>query len=284
MPLSSDQTPESAAADEAAPAGVGRVDMVGFSDDDAFNWGVFIFALLVALFLHGVLGAGANKAPQKKMTERIEMAVYKPPPPPPPPEPPPPPPPPEEKKPPPPPPPKELPPPPKEPPPPPPPSNDTPPPEPPSEPVPIVTGLNLNSVVQGNTGGPKVRVGNTTFGDPNSEKFVPPSEVKPYAGGTPGFKAAKASTITKEVSPSCPKPRFPKELADQGVEGTTELLLQVSQTGQLVSARVARSSGNKTLDQLSLDGVKKCTFKPGEVDGQPVDALFRYKFKWELYD
>jgi protein TonB len=255
---------------------------IGFAEDDAFNWGIFLLAFLLALGGHGVLGAGASKAPQKKMTERIEMAVVKPPPPPPPDIPPPPPPKPEPEKP--KPKPKEIPPPPKDIPPPPPPSNDTPPPEPPSEPVPVVTGINMNSVVKG-SGGPAVRVGNTTFGDPNSEKFVDPSQVKPYSGGQPGFKAAKASSISKEVEVVCKvKPAYPKELADQQIEGIVDLLLSVDAGGSLVNARVARSSGNKTLDGLALDGIKKCVFRAAEVEGQKVDALLRYKFRFELYD
>ncbi len=252
---------------------------IGFAEDDAFNWGIFLLALLIALFGHGMLGAGAASAPQKKMVERIEMAVVKPPPPPP--EPPPPPPPePEKPK----PKPKELPPPPKEPPPPPPPSNDPPPPDTPPEVVPVVTGINMNSVVKGSSG-PSVRVGNTTYGDPNAEKFVDPSQVKPYQGGQPGFKAARASTITREIDVICKvKPAYPKEIADQGIEGAVELLISVDNTGTLVSARVARSSSNKVLDALALDGIKKCVFKPGEVNGEKVDATLRYKFRFELYD
>lgn len=270
-----------ATSDSLSPGGRDRSGLlgIGFGDDDAFNWGIFLFALLLAVMGHGMLGAGASKAPQKKMTERIEMAVVKPPPPPPP-EPPPPPPK-EEKKPPPkkpeilPPPPKEL--------PPPPPSNDTPP-EPPKEVVPVVTGINMNSVVKGNSG-MNVRVGNTTYGDPNSEKFVDPSQVKPYSGGQPGFKAAKASTITKEVEVICKvKPSYPKEIADQGIEGVVDLLISVDSGANLVSARLARSSGNKTLDALALEGIKKCIFRPGEVDGAKVDSLLRYKFRFELYD
>lgn len=259
------------------------IGLIGFGDDDGPNRGIFLVAFLIAFAMHAILGAGANVAPQKKPEQRVEMAIYTPPPPPP--EPPPPPPPPEEKKPEPPkPPPKELPPPPKDLPPPPPPSNDTPPPEAPSEPVPVVTGINLNSVVQGSSG-PKVQVGNTTYGDPNGQKHVPASDVKAYAGGQPGFKAAKASSITREAEVRCRGVRFPKELADQNIEGVTELLLQIGADGSLAGLRVARSSGNKTLDDLSMAALKKsCTFTPGEAGGGPVDTILRYKFRWELYD
>jgi protein TonB len=286
MPLSSEPEPVTPPEGYKSPSGARVSDfgtaigIVGYQEDDEFNWGIFLFALLLAVGLHAVLGVGFNQAPPKKMAERIEMAVYVPPPPPPPP---PAPPPPEPEKPKPKPPPQELKPPPPEPLPPPPPSND-PPPTPPSDPVPVVTGINLNSVVQG-SGGPVVRVGNTTYGDPNAEKFVPPSDVKPYAGGTPGFKAAKSSSVTKEADVVCrTRPRYPKELADQGIEGVTELLLKIASTGALVEARVARTSGHKVLDDLSLDGIKACSFKAGEVNGEAVDTILRYKFRWEIFD
>ena len=258
--------------------------LVGFGEDDDFNWGIFLVAFLIAFGLHFVVGAGANVVPAKKPAERIEMAIYTPPPPPPEVIPPPPEPEPEVKKPEPPKaPPKELPPPPTEPPPPPPPSN-APPPETPSEPVPVIAGISMASTVAG-SGGPAVRVGNTTYGDPNGQPFVKPEDVKGYAGGKPGFKAAKASSLTNEASVSCKNPPFPKELADQNIEGVTELLLQVSSSGGLVGVRVSKSSGNKTLDDLSVQGIKKyCKFKAGEVDGAVVDTMLRYKFRWELYD
>ena len=115
--------------------------------------------------------------------------------------------------------------------------NTPPPPEPPSEPVPVVTGISMNSVVKG-SGGPAVRVGNTTYGDPNGEKFVKPEDVKGYAGGKPGFKAAKASTLSKEATPSCKQPPYPKELADQNIEGVTGLLLEVDAAGTLITHKV----------------------------------------------
>jgi protein TonB len=236
---------------------------------------------VLAAALHGLVGTAANKTPEKKMTERIEMAVYVPPPPPPPPPPPEAPKPePEKPK----PKPKELPPPPKEPPPPPPPSNDKPPPEPPKEPVPVVTGINMNSVVQGNTG-MAVRVGNTTYGDPNTEKFIDPAKVQSYSGGQPGFKAAKASSLSVEARVVRDfKAPYPKELADQGVEGAVQLLVEVTKEGKVNGARVAKTSGNKTLDALALDAVKKFVFAPAEVDGAKVDSLLRYTYRFELFD
>jgi protein TonB len=257
---------------------------MGSDDDDRLGLGSIALSLLLAVGLHAVAAVMANDAPQKKPSERIEMAVYVPPPAPPPP---PPPEKPEPPKPPPkvlPPPPKVLPPPPKELPPPPPPSNDSPPPEASPEPVPVVTGISMNSVVQGNSG-MAVRVGNTTFGDPNQEKFVDPSQVKGYAGGQPGFKAARASSLTQEARVLRDvKAPYPKELADDGIEGAVQLLVEVTKAGMVNGVRLAKSSGNKTLDSLAIEAVKKFAFAPAEVDGEKVDSVLRYTYRFELFD
>ena len=236
----------------------------------------FAVGLIVALFVHAGIATTTSLAPPRKMEERIEMAVYRPKPPPPPPEPPPPPPP-EEKKPPPPPPPK-----PKEPPPPPPP-NQEPPPEPPKLEVPVVTGISMSSTVQGNTGF-AVRVGNTTYGDPNKEKFVDPKSVQPYQGGSPEFKAVRASTVTRDPRVLKAFKYFPKELIEQGVEGTVTVLVEIAKTGDIRSVTLAKSCGNAAMDKVAIDNIKRFRFSPAEVDGEAVDYVLRYKYTFEVVD
>jgi periplasmic protein TonB len=249
--------------------------LIGFTDEDRFPWASFAIGLLIALVLHGSLGATTNMTPPRKMSERVEMAIYKPPPPPP--EPPPPPPPEPEKE-------KPKPPPPKlDTPPPPPPPNETPK-EIPPEPVPIVTGISMSSTVQG-SGGPVVRVGNTTFGDPNKEKFVDPNAVKPYAGGSKEFTPVRTSSLSREARVLKEhRGRYPPELVEQGVEGTAVMLLDISKDGTVKSARLVKSSGNTTLDKLALDYIKKFVFSPAEMDGQKVDSVLRYSYKFEVYE
>jgi periplasmic protein TonB len=257
----------------------GSSGLSGFYDDDRERWASMLVGLLLAIFVHGALATSAGQAPPKKLSERVEMAIYKPPPPPPPPEPPPPPPPEPEK-------PKPKPPPPiaklEEPPPPPP--NQEPPPELPPEPVPIVTGLTLESTVQGNSGF-QARVGNTTFGDPNKEKFVDPKDVKPYAGGSKDFKAARNSSLTREARVLKDyKAPYPRDLADQGIEGSVVLLVEITSAGAVRNARVAKSSGNSTLDRLAQEAIKRFRFAPAEVEGQPSDSILRYTYRFELFD
>lgn len=247
-----------------------------------------ILGVIVAALLHGALAGSSRLASPQKRPERVEMTLYKPPPPPPPPPPPakieePPPPRPEPEKPrPKPPPPREVAPPPE---PPPPPPNQPPPPTPPSEPVPVVTGISMSSTVQGNSGF-QVRVGNTTYGDPNSEKFVNPSAVKAYAGGSADFKAARASTLSKEAQILYEfKGPYPRDLAEQGVEGAVVMNLEITKTGTIRQVTLVKSSGNTVLDRLAREYMKRFRFAPAELpDGTPTDSVRRYVYRFELED
>ncbi|MDP2342210.1 MAG: energy transducer TonB [Deltaproteobacteria bacterium] len=236
----------------------------------------FAAAALLAIVVHGAAALSASNAAPRAINQRVQMEIYRPPPPPPPP----PAPPPEPEV------PKPKPPPPKrETPPPPPPPNQEQAPPPPSAPVPIVTGISLSSTVASSSG-VSVRVGNTTFGDPNKEKFTKPGDVKPYAEGSPDFKAERASSLSREATVARDfKARYPKELADQGVEGSVVLLIDIASNGKAVSATVARSSGNAQLDALALDAVKeRFVWRPAERDGVRVDSRLRYTYRFELVE
>jgi TonB family protein len=243
---------------------------------------VGIFA--VAFIAHGILGVTTySLAKPKKMEERVTMAIIETPPPPPPPLP-------EPEV--------EKPPEPEKPKPkpkepkvaevkPPPPSNSEPPPdaEPVDEPPPIVTGISMSSTVS-SPNGMKVRVGNTAFGDPNKEKFTKPEEVKAYTGGAKqNFQAVRAASVTTQpsVMKRPKKPRFPKDLLDMGIEGSVVLLVEVSRDGSTRNVEVLKGL-HPVLDKLAVANVKEFTWRPAEIDGQPVDLKIRYSFKWEVID
>lgn len=247
--------------------------------------GIFLASFLVALSFHLVVAAGAASVPMPKPQQRVQMEIYKPPPPPPEPEPlpePEPEPPPKEE-------PKPKPkPPPKEPPPketlPPPPSNQEPPPdEVPSEPVPLVTGISMSSTVT-NSGGPSVRVGNTTYGDPSKEKFTKPSDVKAYAGGSEDFSPVRTANVSSPATVLREhRPRYPRQLKDQGIEGVVILRVQVTRDGKTRKVKLVKGL-HPVLDALSLQSMERFVWKAAQVDGQPVDSIITYRMTWELFD
>lgn len=244
--------------------------------------GVFLASFLVALSVHVVIAAGAASVPLPKPQERVEMKIYTPPPPPPEPEPPPPEPEPEPEPPKPEPKPKVI----KEPPKetlPPPPANQEPPPEPEPEPVPLVTGISMSSTVT-NSSGPKVRVGNTTFGDPNQEKPVKPEDVKAYSGGSEEFAPVRTANVSSPARVLREhRPRYPRQVKDEGIEGVVILRVQVTKDGKTRKVKLVKGL-HPVLDNLSLQAIERYVWKPAEVDGQPVDSVLTYRMTWQLFD
>jgi len=64
---------------------------------------------------------------------------------------------------------------------------------------------------------------------------------------------------------------WPNGFTDHG-RWVVRLMFSVSAQGELLDARVSRASGSVELDQASLENLKRCTFSPGWVGGQPVAA------------
>jgi|GEM_PF-1114430 len=255
---------------------------------------VFIGSFIAAIVVHIVMVGAADKIPARKKPDRVKMAIVetKPPPPPPPKK--------EEPK---PEPKKEKPKPkkkkpkpkkkkptpkPKTPPPdvPPPPSNSPPPKEAPTEPVPVVTGISMSSVNKsGNKSGFKVRVGNTTHGDPNKEKFVAADKVKAYTGGKIGGKATRTADLSSQaVLMKRFRPKYPRQLVDEGVEGKVVLMVTVNKKGNVVRSRLI-SGIHPVLDKLSQKAAKLHKYKPAKgKDGDAVVSNIRLVIRWEIMD
>lgn len=68
---------------------------------------------------------------------------------------------------------------------------------------------------------------------------------------------------------------YPPQAVAQGLEGDVILLLSLSESGQLVSATVARSSGHAILDQAALDAARHV----GVLPGNPRQTLFPVSFR-----
>jgi protein TonB len=98
-------------------------------------------------------------------------------------------------------------------------------------------------------------------------KAVPPDPAKP--------------SIADFGAPNC-HPMYTRASLLAEEQGTVGLLFKVSKEGKLTEASVTRSSGFLKLDQSALQGLSTCTFKPGIVDGRPVDGELRTEYVWKL--
>ncbi len=68
---------------------------------------------------------------------------------------------------------------------------------------------------------------------------------------------------------------YPPQAVAMGLEGEVILLLSLTESGQLVSAAVARSSGHALLDQAALDAARNI----GALPGNPRQTLFPVSFR-----
>jgi TonB family protein len=50
----------------------------------------------------------------------------------------------------------------------------------------------------------------------------------------------------------------------------------------LINQEVLRSTGFPLLDQAAMEGLSKCRFRPGSVDGKPVQSLASMQYVWTL--
>lgn len=156
------------------------------------------------------------------------------------------------------------------------------------EPVKPVFGVSASSTTGGDSSF-AVPVGNTTVTDPS--RTAPIEEVRPLPPPPPpppAFRAASPLTIKDQpevIGQSCdiPSRLYPEEARQQGIEGDTDLRVEIDASGKVRSARVLASSA-KMLDDLALFWMRAhCKFKPAKNSaGQAVDYVITYTFHWQL--
>lgn len=212
-------------------------------------------ALGLAVVVHAFAFMGAANSPPKKVEPTIQMAIAMPPPPEPPPEP-------EKPK------PKpkpkvlppEL----------PPPPNETAPPETPPTEVQPVTGVTADSVVGESASGMSVRVGNTTFGNPDDEPFVTPKDVQQITG--PAFDLSAYRKTVFDILNH--EKRYPRKAKVLQLQGRCVVNLALNRDGSLAEPPklLGKGTGHAVLDEECLRMAKAVRYPAivGEVTELPV--------------
>ena len=82
-----------------------------------------------------------------------------------------------------------------------------------------------------------------------------------------GFAQSSASII------KIPSPIYPVKEKEAGHGGIVHVAINISASGNVVKARISRSSGFSKLDQSALNAVKTGKFNPAKnASGQPIDS------------
>ena len=65
------------------------------------------------------------------------------------------------------------------------------------------------------------------------------------------------------------KPEYPPSLEKAGIEGSVEVAFMVNTDGSTSEIRIVRST-HRGFERAAIEAIQSSTFRPGEVDGQPV--------------
>ena len=87
-------------------------------------------------------------------------------------------------------------------------------------------------------------------------------------------KALRGKSLSRAQAALSEHLFYPPEAVARGMEGEVILLLTLSESGQLLSASVARSSGHALLDQAALDAARRL----GSLPGNSRQTLFPVSF------
>ncbi|MFD2367753.1 TonB family protein [Pseudoduganella sp. GCM10020061] len=81
---------------------------------------------------------------------------------------------------------------------------------------------------------------------------------------------------------SCAKPRYPAESLARKSEGTVKMIFNVTAEGTVEDGQIHTSSGDALLDAAALNALRKCTFKPGTLNGIPIALQAQIQYVWTL--
>lgn len=111
-----------------------------------------------------------------------------------------------------------------------------------------------------------------------------PREGKPYAslGTSPPPSTAAARLSAQPQLLEQPLVPYPADARKAGVEGKVKLLLHIDRQGRVAEARVLVDPG-AGLGEAAREGALRFHFRPGLLDGEPVEVQdFPYTYSFVL--
>jgi len=78
------------------------------------------------------------------------------------------------------------------------------------------------------------------------------------------------------------QPIYPEIARNQGIQGTTIVLVTVGPSGNVISQSIGQSAGNRLLDGAALDAARASKFQAPEVDGHPATQTYRVVYTFSL--
>lgn len=164
---------------------------------------------------------------------------------------------------------------------------EPPPPEPPKPPPPKKVVLVKEKPVDPPKPAP-VLVSQAPVSSPTEAVAPPPPPPEPVKETppepTPPPKSAEPVHLS-ELSLACPQrnqPAYPPVSQRKGEQGQVKLRVELDESGNVISVKVAQSSGFKRLDDAGINAVKSWKCDAATRDGKPVRAVALQPFDFIL--
>lgn len=78
-------------------------------------------------------------------------------------------------------------------------------------------------------------------------------------------------------------PKYPEDAARLGEQGTTEMNLNIAESGEVVAAKIISSSGSVRLDEAIMNhAVRYWKFTPCMDQGRAVSCWYPFTFQWNI--
>lgn len=106
-----------------------------------------------------------------------------------------------------------------------------------------------------------------------AQNQVPVSEATPvYAP-----EIVVDARFTRQVQPD-----YPEVAKAQNAQGTAIVLATIGPSGNVLSARIDQSTGNKLLDSAALEAARASGFEPPKINGKPATETYRLVYTFSL--
>jgi len=100
--------------------------------------------------------------------------------------------------------------------------------------------------------------------------------------GTKGPPAPQKKVLAYPDYANNPGPSYPPLALRRGLEGRVVLKVQVSRKGRPLQVILAKSSGHVVLDRAAIKTVREWVFKPGKLNGVPIDMWVKVPIVYEF--
>jgi TonB family protein len=82
---------------------------------------------------------------------------------------------------------------------------------------------------------------------------------------------------------SQPSPKYPESAQKDKIQGTVWLKVFVGENGEVKEVKTAKmEGGNADLEKSAMDAAKETKFKPGQVNGKPVECWVTIPYRFKL--